>query len=97
MAVMAATTGAENAETTTAILQAADTLTNIALAIARADSGQALLEPATAVTARAELTRFADHLADGSWQLPDDPDPDQRAARHQRVREAVLHDIQYLT
>jgi hypothetical protein len=54
------------------------------------------------VAARAELTRFADHLADRTWTIPDDAaatdsnDPDRAAERRQRLRDAVLHDISYL-
>jgi hypothetical protein len=101
--ITAATTSADHSTATTAIREAADTLTNIALALSRAgDTGHALIAPATAVAARAELTRFADHLADGTWTIPhddaaDEPnDPDRTAERRQRLRDAVLHDISYL-
>jgi hypothetical protein len=62
----------------------------------RSGRGPALIDASTAVAARAELTRFAEHLADRTWTLPDHenlPDPD---ARTQRVRQAVLHDLDYL-
>jgi hypothetical protein len=86
-----------------AIREAADTLANIGLALSRAsDTGHALIAPATAVAARAELIRFADHLADRTWTIPDDDatdepnDPDRTAERRQRLRDAVPHDISYL-
>jgi hypothetical protein len=52
-------------------------------------------------TARAELTRLADHLADGTWTILDDhanhpADPDHAAQRRQRLHDAVRHDISYL-
>jgi hypothetical protein len=100
MAITAATTSADQHTATTAIREASDTLTNIALAVSRAsDTGHALIEPATAVAARAELTRFADHLADRTWTIPDDadhPDDPDAAQRHRRLRDTVLHDISYL-
>jgi hypothetical protein len=101
MAITAATTSADHNNATTAIREASDTLTNIALALSHAaDTGHALINPATAVAARAELTRFADHLADGTWTIPDDADhhndPERADQRRQRLRDAVLHDISYL-
>ncbi len=100
-AITAATTSADHDNATTAIREASDTLTNIALALSHAgDTGHALLAPATAVAARAELTRFADHLADGTWTIPDDADqpddPDHTAERRQRLHDTVVHDIRYL-
>jgi hypothetical protein len=98
MAVTAATTSADHSTATTAIREAADTLTHIALAVSRAgDTGHALIEPSTAVAARAELTRFADHLAEGTWTIPDEHDDlADSAERNQRLHAAVLHDIGYL-
>ena len=99
-AITAATTSAEHNNATTAIREASDTLTNIALAVSRGgDTGPALIAPATAVAARAELTRFADHLADGTWTIPDDDAadrPDDPDHATQRLHAAVLHDISYL-
>jgi hypothetical protein len=97
MAIAAATTSPDHSTATTAIRESSDALTQIALALSRAgDAGAALIEAATAVTARAELTRFAEHLADQTWTIPDHDHLPDRDARIRRIRQAVLHDIGYL-
>jgi hypothetical protein len=97
MAVTAATTSSDPSTATTAIRESADALTQIALAISRAGAtGPALIDASTAVAARAELTRFTEQLADRTWTIPDDQNLPDPATRNRRVREAVLHDLDYL-
>ncbi len=95
MVIAAATTSSDPSTATTAIRESSDTLTQIALAISRAGHGPALIDPSTAVAARAELTRFTEQLADQTWTIPDNQNLPDPATRNRRVREAVLHDLDY--
>jgi hypothetical protein len=94
----AATTAANRAETTTAVIESTAAILAIAGAIARSDlTGPAILDAQTAVIARTQLSTMVDRLGDGTWHMPGHENLIDLRQHDLAMRDRIEHDLQLLS